>query len=157
MNAVVQLRHAMRTMRETDVPVVLGVEHDCYEFPWSAGNFIDALRAGYRCWVYEVGGEIIGHVIHMVVLDEAHLLNLAIAPRWQRQGLGKALLCFAQDEMRQLGVSMVYLEVRPSNTDAIRLYNRNGFEGFAIRKGYYPAGQGREDALVMRCKLEPKQ
>ena len=155
MNAVLELKHHIRPMREADVPAVLLVDQASYEFPWTAGNFIDSIHAGHHCWVYEAGGQAVGHAIMMSVFDEAHLLNLAIAPDWQRQGLGAALLQYVLQEARAAGINMLYLEVRPSNTGAIRLYNRNGFEGFAIRKDYYPAQQGREDALVMRCKLEP--
>ena len=93
----------------------------------------------------------------MSVFDEAHLLNLAISPDWQRQGLGAALLQYVLQEAKKTQISMLYLEVRPSNDNAIRLYNRNGFEGFAIRKDYYPAKNNRrEDALVMRCSLVPQ-
>lgn len=153
MNAVLKLVHNIRPMRDADVPAVLLVEKDSYEFPWSAGNFIDSIHAGYSAWVYEVGGEIIGHVVMMVALDEAHLLNITIAPNWRGQGLGKALLRHAMNAGRLLHVRTLYLEVRPSNPAAIKLYEKLGFEAFALRKGYYPAKEGREDALVMRILL----
>lgn len=155
MNAVLELKHKIRPMREADVPAVLLVDQASYPFPWTAGNFIDSIHAGHHCWVYEIGHEAIGHAVMMSVFDEAHLLNITISPSWQRQGLGAALLQYVLQQARAAGINILYLEVRPSNTGAIRLYNRNGFEGFAIRKDYYPAQQGREDALVMRCKLEP--
>ena len=153
MNAVLELKHQIRPMREADVPAVLLVDQASYEFPWTAGNFIDSIHAGHLCWVYEAGGQTIGHAIMMKVFDEAHLLNLAITPGWQGQGLGEALLQYILQAARAAQIRMLYLEVRPSNAGAIRLYNRNGFEGFAIRKDYYPATNGREDALVMRCAL----
>jgi ribosomal-protein-alanine N-acetyltransferase len=154
MSAVMQVKHSIRPMREADVPAALLVDQASYAFPWTAGNFIDSIHAGYHCWVYEVGHEAIGHAVMMSVFDEAHLLNIAISPNWQRQGLGAALLQYVLQQARHAQIKTLYLEVRPSNTTAIRLYNRNGFEGFAIRKGYYPDKQGREDALVMRCKLD---
>jgi ribosomal-protein-alanine N-acetyltransferase len=153
MNAVLKLNHNIRLMRESDIPAVLLVEKDSYEFPWSAGNFHDSIHAGYSCWVYEVGGQIIGHLVFMMALDEAHLLNITIAPAWRRQGLGRVLLQHAMDTARQQNARALYLEVRPSNGPAIELYEKMGFEAFALRKGYYPAQQGREDALVMRVKL----
>lgn len=157
MNAVLEIRHEIRPMREADVPAALLVDQASYEFPWTAGNFIDSIHAGYHCWVYEAGGQAIGHAVLMSVFDEAHLLNLAISPNWQRQGLGAALLQYVQQQARALAIKTIYLEVRPSNTAAVRLYDRNGFEGFAIRKDYYPAKNNRrEDALVMRCHLEEK-
>ena len=153
MSAVLKLVHNIRPMRDADIPAVLLVEKDSYEFPWSAGNFIDSIHAGYSAWVYEVGGEIIGHVVLMTILDEAHLLNITIAPIWRRQGLGRILLEHAMDAARKQFSRELFLEVRPSNRAAIELYEKMGFEAFALRKGYYPAEQGREDALVMRAML----
>lgn len=153
MNAILKLHHNIRRMCDADVPAVLLVEKGSYEFPWSAGNFVDSIHAGYSAWVYEVGGEIIGHAVLMAALDEAHLLNITISPAWRRQGLGSVLLNHAIDTARQQLVRTLYLEVRPSNRPAIELYEKNGFEAFALRKGYYPAQEGREDALVMRAVL----
>ena len=153
MSAVLQLAHNIRRMRDADVPAVLLVEKDSYEFPWSAGNFIDSIHAGYSAWVYEVGGEIIGHAVLMMVLDEAHLLNITIAPSWRRQGLGRVLLEHAMNAARHQLARALFLEVRPSNTTAIALYEKSGFEAIGLRKGYYPAQEGRENALVMRLVL----
>ena len=153
MNAVLKLVHNIRPMRDADIPAVLLVEKDSYEFPWSAGNFIDSIHAGYSTWVYEVGGEIIGHTVLMAALDEAHLLNITIAPTWRRQGLGSVLLKHVIDTARQQHIRTLFLEVRPTNRPAIELYEKNSFEAFALRKGYYPAQDGREDALVMRAVL----
>lgn len=153
MNAILKLHHNIRRMRDADIPAVLLVEKDSYEFPWSAGNFFDSIHAGYSAWVYEVGGNTIGHAVLMTALDEAHLLNITIAPAWRRQGLGGVLLQHAIEAMRQQQVHTVYLEVRPSNHPAIELYEKYGFEAFALRKAYYPAREGREDALVMRAML----
>lgn len=153
MSAVLKLVHIIRPMRDADVPAVLLLEKDSYEFPWSAGNFIDSIHAGYSAWVYEVGGEIIGHMIMMTVLEEAHLLNITIAPEWRRQGLGRILLEHAMETARQQRSKVLFLEVRPSNDAAIAMYEKLGFEAFALRKDYYPAAQGREDALVMRAVL----
>ncbi len=153
MSAVLKLVHIIRPMRDADVPAVLLLEKDSYEFPWSAGNFIDSIHAGYSAWVYEVGGEIIGHMVMMTVLEEAHLLNITIAPEWRRQGLGRILLEHAMETARQQRSKVLFLEVRPSNDAAIAMYEKLGFEAFALRKDYYPAAQGREDALVMRAVL----
>jgi ribosomal-protein-alanine N-acetyltransferase len=149
-SAVLKPVHKIRLMREDDIPAVLQVEKLSYEFPWSAGNFHDSIHAGYNAWVYEVGGQIIGHVVLVAILDEAHLLNITIAPAWRRQGLGRVLLEHAMHSARQKSVRTLFLEVRPSNGPAIALYENMGFEAFALRKSYYPARQGREDALVMR-------
>lgn len=153
MSAVLELVHAIRPMREGDIAAVLRVERASYEFPWSAGNFHDSIHAGYSAWVYEVGGEIIGHAVLMAAAGEAHLLNITISPNWRRQGLGRAFLHHMLDTARHHQADVLFLEVRPSNAAAIRLYESTGFEAFALRKGYYPAQAGREDALVMRCFL----
>lgn len=152
-NAILKLEHSIRRMRDADIPAVLLVEKDSYEFPWSAGNFIDSIHAGYSAWVYEVGGEAIGHAVLMTAVDEGHLLNITIAPAWRRQGLGRRLLKHILDSAREQHARTLFLEVRPSNRAAIELYEQAGFEAFALRKGYYPAPAGREDALVMRIRL----
>ncbi len=150
MSAVFELVHAIRPMREADIAAVLRVERASYEFPWSAGNFYDSIQAGYSAWVYEAGGEIIGHAVLMAAAGEAHLLNITISPDWRRQGLGRALLNHMLDTAKTHRATVVFLEVRPSNPGAIVLYEQSGFEAIALRKAYYPALAGREDALVMR-------
>lgn len=153
MSAVLELMHAIRPMKGTDLSAVLRIERASYEFPWSAGNFHDSLQAGYSAWIYEVGGVIVGHAVLMAVAGEAHLLNITISPDWRRQGLGRAFLHHLLDTARHHRAGVLFLEVRPSNPAGIALYEQNGFEHFALRKGYYPAREGREDALVMRCFL----
>lgn len=150
MSAVLELVHAIRPMREVDIAAVLRVERASYDFPWSAGNFHDSIRAGYSAWVYEAGGEIIGHAVLMSAAGEAHLLNITVSSDWRRQGLGRALLNHMLDTAKTYRATVVFLEVRPSNPGAIALYEQSGFEAIALRKGYYPAQDGREDALVMR-------
>ena len=124
MNAILKLDHNIRRMCDADIPAVLLVEKDSYEFPWSAGNFVDSIHAGYSAWVYKVGGEIIGHAVLMTALDEGHLLNITIAPAWRRQGLGGILLKHVMDTARGQHVHTLYLEVRPSNRPAIELYEK---------------------------------
>lgn len=153
MSAVLEPMHVIRPMKAADIAAVLRVERASYDFPWSAGNFHDSIVAGYSAWVYEVGGVVVGHAVLMAVAGEAHLLNLTISPGWRRQGLGKAFLHHLLDTATQHRASVVFLEVRPSNAAAIALYEQLGFEAFALRKGYYPAANGREDALVMRRLL----
>jgi len=150
MSAVMELVHAIRPMREADIAAVLRVERASYEFPWSAGNFHDSIKAGYSAWVYEVGSHIVGHAVLMAIAGEAHLLNITITPDWRRQGLGRAFLYHLLDTAKLHKAMVVFLEVRPSNPGAVRLYEQAGFEAFALRKDYYPAEGGREDALVMR-------
>lgn len=140
-------------MRPSDVADVAALEKSLYAFPWSHGNFRDSVEAGYDCRVACDGSRVIGYAILMIALDEAHLLNLAVASPWQRRGIGRAFLDHMLDIAKGAGVQIVYLEVRPSNLQARQLYRRAGFQQIAIRPAYYPATQGREDALFLGLTL----
>lgn len=139
----------LRPMREHDLPRVIDVEQRAYEFPWTLGIFTDCLRAGYCCWSLLLGDRLVGYGIMVVTLDEAHILNICVDPAYQRRGFAQKIL----DQLVQLALrhraSMVFLEVRPSNLAARHLYARNGFAQIAVRRGYYPARDGREDAFVL--------
>lgn len=140
-------------MREDDLLWVAEREREIYPFPWSLNNFRDALSAGYSSWVMRRDEEVIGYAVLMLVIDEAHLLNISILPQWQKQGQGDCLLAHVKKVAVQNGAASMFLEVRPSNVHALSFYRRRGFEQIGLRKGYYPAAQGREDAIVMRCAL----
>jgi ribosomal-protein-alanine N-acetyltransferase len=140
-------------MREHDLDEVLLIENAIYTHPWTRGNFADSLRAGYECRVLRLGAELLGYFVLMVAAGEAHLLNLSIAGAHQRRGHGSRLLRDAAALARKLGARSLFLEVRPSNRGAQALYTRFGFEKIAVRRGYYPARAGREDALVLTLPL----
>jgi ribosomal-protein-alanine N-acetyltransferase len=140
-------------MLEQDLGEVLAIENAIYTHPWTRGNFADSLRAGYECRSYRLNGELIGYFVLMVAVGEAHLLNLSVAAPHQRRGYGSALLDEATRLARSLGAANVFLEVRPSNRAAQELYYRYGFCKVAVRRGYYPAHSGREDALVLSLAL----
>ena len=142
-----------RRMRAADLAEVARLEKSLYEFPWSLGNFRDSVTAGYDCWVVAHGENVIGYAILMVALDEAHLLNFAVASEWQNQGIGRAFLAHIVQVAREAGAQIVYLEVRPSNVAARHLYRKMGFQQIAIRPEYYPATAGREDALFLGLTL----
>ena len=142
-----------RRMRMADLPEVARLEKTLYTFPWSLGNFRDSLTAGYDCWAVLHGEALIGYAVLMVALDEAHLLNIAIASEWHNQGIGRHFLDHMVAEARAAGAQIVYLEVRPSNLAARHLYRRAGFQQIAIRPDYYPAAGGREDALFLGLTL----
>lgn len=135
-------------MGETDLDEVVCIENAVYSHPWTRQNFSDSLRAGYVCRVARRNGALIGYYVVSAAAGEAHLLNLSIAPQAQRQGHGRALLGEAVALARTLGAERLFLEVRPSNPPAIALYSSEGFQQLAVRRGYYPAHGGREDALV---------
>ncbi len=143
-----------RRMDARDLDAVMEIENAIYPHPWTRGNFSDSLDAGYQCWIVECGGDIIGYSVVLIAAGEAHLLNLSIAAGWQRRGLGRALLQFIVGLARDHAAEKIYLEVRPSNAAARSLYGRYGFAEIAVRRGYYPADAGREDAVVMELALK---
>jgi [ribosomal protein S18]-alanine N-acetyltransferase len=141
-------------MTEADLEAVVTAEQEIYPFPWTRGNFADALHAGYTAWVLrDPDGRLAAYGVMMMALDEGHLLNLSVARDSQRTGLGWRTLDWMADVARGHGARTMLLEVRPSNEAALRLYKRYGFERIGVRRGYYPAHSGREDAIVMRIAL----
>jgi ribosomal-protein-alanine N-acetyltransferase len=141
-------------MAEKDLDAVVAAEKEVYPFPWTRGNFMDAMQAGYSAWVLrDASGNVAAYSVMMMALDEAHLLNLSVARDAQRSGLGWRTLDWMADVARGYGGRTMLLEVRPSNEAAIRLYQRYGFERIGVRRGYYPTEGGREDAIVMRISL----
>lgn len=144
---------AMRAMRESDLDAILGIEQRAYPFPWTRGIFRDCLAAGYPAWVLQERGLPIGYAVISVAADEAHILNICIAPERQGRGHGRQLLRSLVQLARDLGAARVFLEVRPSNPNAIALYHDEGFNEIGRRPRYYPARDGREDALVMAMEL----
>lgn len=154
MNAVAQPRIPhLRPMREGDLDTVAEIEQAAYAFPWTPGIFRDCLRAGYLCWVMDDGEAVLGYGILSIGADEAHVLNVCIDPPRQGQGLGRRLVMRLIDLARWQRAHRVFLEVRPSNVAAIALYRDLGFGEIGRRSGYYPAAEGREDAIVMGMEL----
>lgn len=148
----------IRAMRVQDLDAVAAMEADSYEFPWSRGIFADCLRAGHPCWVLWVRGEMAGYGILSIAAGEAHILNICIGQDWRGLGLGRRLLMRLLDVIRWSGAERVFLEVRPSNQVAQKLYASIGFTEIGRRPRYYPARDGREDAIVMELVLrEPDQ
>lgn len=147
---------SFRALREQDLPVVAAIESDVYVFPWTVGNFRDSLLSAYECWGCWTGGELIGYAVVMNALDEAHLLNFAVASRWQRRGVATKFLQFLLDRAQDGKRDMLYLEVRPSNVAGVKLYQRFGFNQLGVRRDYYPAVTGREDALFLGVNIAKK-
>jgi ribosomal-protein-alanine N-acetyltransferase len=148
----------IRPMHELDVPVVVDIERTAYQFPWSEGIFRDCLRVGYVCRTVDVGGDMAGYGIMSVGSGEAHILNVCIREDYRCRGLARRVLLHLLERAKAAGMHEAYLEVRPSNTAASRLYHALGFEQVGVRRGYYQATVGREDAAVLRRVLlaEPK-
>lgn len=148
-------RPRLRAIAIGDVDAVWAVEVRAYPFPWSRGNFIDSLAAGYTAMLaHDADGGVLGYFVAMPGVEELHLLNLTVAPEHQGQGQGRALLEAVIDEARALPASRLLLEVRESNLRARRLYAARGFAQIGRRRAYYPGRDGREDAIVMGLALD---
>jgi [ribosomal protein S18]-alanine N-acetyltransferase len=144
----------IRQMMEIDLPEVAAVEQSSYAFPWSENIFRDCLRVGYTCRALDLAGQIIGYAVMSVGAGEAHILNVCVRDEFRNLGFGRRLLEHLLERAEAAGVSEAFLEVRPSNLAAIRLYQRLGFEQIGIRRGYYQAPDGREDAIVLKRDLK---
>lgn len=146
----------LRAMTAEDLRAVERIERAQGDFGWRASTFEDCLRAGYSAWVVtDTIGVVLGFVIVAGAVDEAHLLNLAVDPAHRRRGLGRYLLGHALALARAMGAHRLLLEVRASNHPAQALYRAEGFRELGLRRGYYPAAAGREDAVVMVRELAP--
>ncbi|HEU4485625.1 MAG TPA: ribosomal protein S18-alanine N-acetyltransferase [Povalibacter sp.] len=157
LDRAVSLREVrFRPMTIPDVGSVAAVERASYQFPWSEGVFRDCVRVGYLCRVIEYRNEISGYGIMSFGAGEAHVLNICVQQQLRGSGVGRRLMEYLLDRARDEYMQDVFLEVRPSNAVAIRLYESMGFERIGQRKGYYQAVGGREDALVYKLALEPK-
>ena len=155
MNALLQPEPQLRAMRWDDLDRVLAVERAAYDFPWTRGNFVDSLAAGYLAELLvddRLG--LVGYSVAMAGVDEMHLLNLTVAPAQQRRGHARRLLDVLQARCRDQGLATLWLEVRASNQRARQIYARRGFAEVGQRPGYYPAAKSaREDAIVMSLAL----
>lgn len=153
MSAVLSEQLRCMPMGEGDLDTVAAMENTLYEFPWSRVNFSDSLTAGYSTWTFRLRGALLGYAVMMLVLDEAHLLNISIHGAWQRRGYGRLLLRHLEAVARRSGANCVFLEVRPSNVSGRGLYAAGGYRQIGVRRGYYPSAWGREDALVLKKDL----
>lgn len=142
-----------RAVIEADLDAVVEAERRIHPFPWTRGNFSDSLAAGHEAWLALEDGRMVGYAVTMPVPDETHLLNISVLPERQRGGIGAALLSMLFDQGREQGAGRMLLEVRAGNLAALAFYRRHGFVEIGRRRGYYPAHEGREDAIVMAREL----
>jgi len=143
----------LRLMNEQEISHIAAIDAQAYPYPWSEQIFRDCMKANYHCVVYENGDELLGYGVMSVVVAEAHILNICVLPEKQGQGLGRDLLNYMVDLAREKRLETMFLEVRMSNKVARNLYDRVGFNEVGIRKNYYPASKGREDAMVLAMNL----
>ncbi len=146
----------LRKMDHSHLPAILEIEALNYEFPWPEGIFKDCLRTmTYTNWVCEAPDDVIvGYCIISVAAGEAHVMNISVSPNFQRQGAGRKMLEHLIEYARPRA-EKIFLEVRPSNPGAIDLYRKTGFRKIGIRKNYYPAKDGKEDAIMFELDLVP--
>ena len=152
MSALVEIR----TMNYSDLSQVIRVEIKAYPHPWTLGIFRDCLRVGHHAWVMLLDQKVVGYAVVMLSPGEAHILNICVDPDYQAKGLGRHLLRHLIKSTNQTDIDMVLLEVRRSNTRAQRLYQSEGFHELGVRKAYYPAKDGREDAIILARYLSKK-
>jgi ribosomal-protein-alanine N-acetyltransferase len=160
MNALLQTPEVIaQPLGVTDLDELMPIERAAYPVPWSQGNFIDSIAAGYHAEsLRRVGGrrELLGYWLAMPGVDEMHLLNITVAPAWQGQGLARLMLDRLAAVCRREGLAQLWLEVRVSNERARQVYRQYGFAEVGRRKAYYPSAKGpREDALLMSLKVLP--
>ena len=148
---VMQLSY--RRMEIDDIDTVIQIETAVYPYPWTENIFKDCIRVGYDCWLALASHTIVAHAVISAAAGEGHILNLSVANNYQRRGIGKQFIEFLVDIARSKQASMIMLEVRPSNTAAINCYCATGFNEVGCRKDYYPAPEGREDALLFAREI----
>lgn len=156
-SAALDLGSALRLLKMTaaDLDDILAVEQEIYSQPWTRGNFADSISSGYQChFAVDQSGSVVGYFLMMLLVDEAHLLNLSVRADLHHQGFGRYLLGRAVQIALQNTMTSMLLEVRPTNHRALAVYERFGFLRIGMRRQYYPAANGqREDAIVMRLTL----
>ena len=136
-----------------DVDTVMQLENEVYQFPWSERIFRDCIRVGYECWMAQLGNTVVAHAVVSVAAGESHILNLSVSENLQGRGIGKQFLQFLLNIAHNKQAQVMMLEVRPSNIRAINCYNSAGFNEIGSRKDYYPAPDGKEDALLFAKQI----
>lgn len=150
-------RPYLRSMKESDFQQVVEIEKATFPTPWLLSSFRDCVAFGYRCRVLEQEGLVQVYAIMAIEGNIAHILNLCVRPECRHRGEGRRMLNHLLELARAAQVEAVFLEVRASNHPALHLYQSSGFVEIGIRKGYYPIGKEREDALVLVRRFSTNQ
>ena len=154
MSAVMAAQAAFVPLTLAHLDALMAIERQAYAQPWSRGNFLDSINVGYECQALMAGEEMLGYFVVMMGVEEAHLLNITVAPAHQRRGWARVMLDALALWARGRGARTLWLEVRVSNERARAVYAARGFHSVGVRRNYYPAAQGRrEDAVVMCLPL----
>jgi len=142
-----------RPMTLDDVDAVMHLENAVYQFPWTDKIFKDCIRVGYDCWLALLENKVVAHAVISVAAGESHILNLSVTGDQQGKGIGKQFIQFLLNIAHNKRAQIMMLEVRPSNVRAIKCYNSAGFNEIGSRKNYYPAPNGKEDALLFARQI----
>jgi len=142
-----------RPMTLDDIDAVMHLENAVYQFPWTDKIFKDCIRVGYDCWLALLENKVVAHAVISVAAGESHILNLSVTGDHQGKGIGKQFIQFLLNIAHNKRAQIMMLEVRPSNVRAIKCYNSAGFNEIGSRKDYYPAPNGKEDALLFARQI----
>ncbi|MBK6756182.1 MAG: ribosomal protein S18-alanine N-acetyltransferase [Moraxellaceae bacterium] len=142
----------LRAMTTADISAVCAIEQQVQYAPWTPKLFSDSLER-HLCWVAQKNQQVVGFFVVQFIVDEAHLLNIAVDPTQQKQGIGRVLLDNVQQQAIAKKANTIFLELRATNQRALALYQMAGFNEIGLRKNYYPAAQGKEDAVIMALML----
>jgi len=142
-----------RQMALEDICAVIQLENEVYQFPWTDRIFKDCIRVGYDCWLAHLGNTVVAHAVISIAAGESHILNLSVTRNHQGKGIGKQFIQFLLNIARNKRAQIMMLEVRPSNIRAINCYSSAGFNEIGCRKDYYPAPNGKEDALLFAKQI----
>jgi len=153
MSAVFEENPEFSLVTEVDLPDILAIEESCHAYPWTMGIFRDCIRVGYYCASMKHQNVIQAYGVMSIVAGEAHIFNVAVPVKLRGNGLGEVMMLHLLDQARHGDAKTVFLEVRPSNSVAINLYEKMGFIEVGIRKDYYPNGDKREDAVIMAKEI----
>jgi ribosomal-protein-alanine N-acetyltransferase len=148
----------VRPLEPEDLAGVQEVDREAFSVGWSHASFAgESAREHARgwCWVAIDRGSLVGYLLSFRVVDEVHIVRMAVAPRVQRTHIGSALLARVIDEAKRGSVASIWLEVRVSNASAHALYAAHGFVEVGVRKAYYTDEHGVEDARVLVRRIEP--
>lgn len=143
----------LRVMDRVDLPWVVATERQAYAFPWSQKGFENALNQGVNFVFCQIDESLFGYACLLPIVDELELLNFCVSPEYQGQGAGSWALRRLLDRFAETHYQKIHLEVRTSNTPAILLYQKFGFQKVGVRPNYYRSEQGKEDAVLMTLDL----
>lgn len=146
----------LRTIQQADLYAVYTVEQAAHTYPWSIEILSNCLKTDHQCWLWQLDAQIIGHGIMLIGGGECSILNLCTHPAYQKRGFGQRMLLHLLNIGREYQADTAFLEVRKSNTAALKLYQRIGFNEIGIRRNYYPHSQGRMDAIILAKTLIEK-